>query len=146
VRKVIEGVEGHNHNTHQHHKLGGIKVQQFLCCGDWCSGSPFVLFPIMLIVGEMGDKTQITGVSLAPNYGFNSIVIGGVVAQFLNSCIAVCCGAVLTNCIRNSEHWMKIFSGILFIAFGLYEAIGELYLENSVKWAERDIGDGSLGR
>ena len=97
----------------------------------------------MLICGEMGDKTQIVGVSLAPNYGFNSIVIGGVAAQFLNTCIAVLCGALLTNCIGSNIAWMRIFSGVLFIIFGLYEAIGELYLGNSTKWAERDMGAGT---
>jgi putative Ca2+/H+ antiporter (TMEM165/GDT1 family) len=119
-------------------KLGGRKLQQFCCCGNWCSNSMYILFPLMLIAGEMCDKTQIVAVSMAPNYGFQSIVVGGIFAQFFSVSLACFCAAFIGECIK-TRFWLDLFAGLMFLIFGLYELIGELIMENSNQWAERKI-------
>merc|ERR1711957_1147536 len=107
-------------------KIEGKKLQRFCCCGM----SQYVLLPMMLVAGEMCDKTQILAVSMAPNDGFQSIAIGGVFAQFFSVGLACLCSKILIECFTN-RFWLDIFAGFMFMIFGLYEIIGELVMENS---------------
>lgn len=100
--------------------------------------SKWVLFPFLLIAGEMCDKTQIVSVSMAPNYGFQSIVIGGIFAQFFSVLLAIFCAQALGECIHN-RFLLDLLAGLMFLIFGLYELIGELIMENSNSWAERKV-------
>lgn len=129
-----DGVHDHHRDQYQTLKLAGKKLQRFCCCGM----SPYVLFPMMLISGEMCDKTQIVAVSMAPNYGFQSIAIGGIFAQFFSVGLACLCSKVFNDCFNN-RFWLDIFAGIMFLVFGLYEIIGEIVMENSNTWAERKV-------
>lgn len=97
-----------------------------------------MLFPLMLIAGEMLDKTQIVAIAMAPSYGFQSIVIAGIFAQFFSVALACFCSVALGECIR-SRFWLDLFCALMFLIFGLYELIGELIMENSDTWAERKV-------
>jgi len=92
----------------------------------------------MLIAAEMCDKTQIVAVAMAPSYGFQSIVIGGIFAQFFSICLACFCATALADCVKN-EKFLNIFCAIMFLIFGLYELIGEVFMETSNTWAERKV-------
>lgn len=129
-----DGIHDHHRDQYQTLKLAGKKLQRFCCCGM----HPYVLFPMMLISGEMCDKTQIVAVSMAPNYGFQSIAIGGIFAQFFSVGLACLCSKIFNDCFNN-RFWLDIFAGIMFLVFGLYEIIGELVMENSNTWAERKV-------
>jgi putative Ca2+/H+ antiporter (TMEM165/GDT1 family) len=118
--------------------LVGTKLQRFLCCCKVAERSAYVLFPLMLIAAEMCDKTQIVAVAMAPSYGFQSIVIGGIFAQFFSICLACFCATALADCVKN-EKYLNIFCAIMFLIFGLYELIGEVFMETSNQWAERKV-------
>jgi len=135
--KTVKHSKPDEHGHHDHHKetymslkLEGKKLQRFCCCGM----SQYVLLPMMLVAGEMCDKTQIVAVSMAPNYGFQSIlfcVIG--ILMFVYAC-----SKIFIECFTN-RFWLDIFAGFMFMIFGLYEIIGELVMENSNTWAERKV-------
>jgi len=139
--KTVKHSKADEHGHHDHHKerymslkIEGKKLQRFCCCGM----SQYVLLPMMLVAGEMCDKTQIVAVSMAPNYGFQSIAIGGVFAQFFSVGLACLCSKIFIECFTN-RFWLDIFAGFMFMIFGLYEIIGELVMENSNTWAERKV-------
>jgi len=92
----------------------------------------------MLIAAEMLDKTQITAIAMAPSYGFQSIVIAGIFAQFFSVALACFCSSALGECIKN-RFWWDILCALMFLIFGLYELIGEVIMENSDRWAERKV-------
>jgi len=123
-----------HHDDYKEMVLTGKKLQNFCCCG----ASKGVLFVMMLVAGEMCDKTQIIAVTMAPNYGFQSIVIGGIFAQFFSVGLAIFCAQALGHCIHN-RFALDILAGLMFLIFGLYELIGELIMENSSTWAERKV-------
>jgi putative Ca2+/H+ antiporter (TMEM165/GDT1 family) len=138
VKNAETGFDQRNHDSFKSMQLGGKKIQNFCCCGSIATTSSYVLLPLMLIAAEMCDKTQIVAVSMAPNYGFQSIVIGGIFAQFFSMLFACFLSQILKECIA-TRFWMDILAALLFLAFGLYELIGELIMENSGTWAERKV-------
>lgn len=133
-KKNADGHYLHHHDEYRALKMTGTKLQNFCCCGM----SKYVLFPMMLVAGEMCDKTQIIAVSMAPNYGFQSIVIGGIFAQFFSVSLAIFGAEMLGECIHN-RFVLDLFAGLMFLIFGLYELIGEVIMENSNSWAERKV-------
>lgn len=138
VKNAETGFDQRNHDSFKSMQLGGKKIQNFCCCGSIATTSAYVLLPLMLIAAEMCDKTQIVAVSMSPNYGFQSIVIGGIFAQFFSCLFACFLSQILKECIA-TRFWMDILAALLFLAFGLYELIGELIMENSGTWAERKV-------
>lgn len=78
----------------------------------------------ILMCTEWGDMSQIAAIGLAAKYGMLSIMIGGGVAHIMTIFIAILLGVIISKYF--DEKWLHIFSGILFITFGIREAI-ELY-------------------
>ena len=74
---------------------------------------------LLVFFAELGDKSQIASFSLATKDGKTvSVIIGAALALACTSVIAVFLGYKLSQYL--SERVVKIGSGILFIATGVY--------------------------
>lgn len=86
------------------------------------SKSFFKVFSLVLLM-ELGDKTQLTLVALTARYGSPlSVFLGGTLALWASSLLAVALGSQLTR-------WVPIdkihkIAGVIFIVFGLALIMG----------------------
>lgn len=78
---------------------------------------------IAVFLAELGDKTQIATLSFAanPNYNKWMVLLGSSSALFLISALAVLIGATASEFIN--PKYLKLGSGLLFIAIGLFTII-----------------------
>lgn len=75
-------------------------------------------FAILLVCDEWGDKSQLTAIALAANYGLWSIILGGIVAHVVCIILALLVGTLIkTIC---SEKMLNISGGLLFIGFAVW--------------------------
>lgn len=84
---------------------------------------PFATTVIAFFVAEMGDKTQLATVALGARYSSVAIVtIGTTLGMMASNALAIFLGDKLLQ--RVSMKWVRIFTSILFIAFGFGILIG----------------------
>lgn len=77
------------------------------------------IIALSILVGEFGDKTFLASLGFGiqyPNYKF-LLVLGAILGMIASDSIAIISGKFLSKYV--SEEKMKIFSGILFLIFGL---------------------------
>ena len=77
------------------------------------------IIALSILVGEFGDKTFLDSLGFGiqyPNYKF-LLVLGAIFGMIASDSIAIISGKFLSKYV--SEEKMKIFSGILFLIFGL---------------------------
>lgn len=77
------------------------------------------IIALSILVGEFGDKTFLASLGFGiqyPNYKF-LLVLGAIFGMIASDSIAIISGKFLSKYV--SEEKMKIFSGILFLIFGL---------------------------
>lgn len=78
---------------------------------------------MMISLMELGDKTQFSVIALAAEYNAPTLVfIGAILAYLLLMGIAVVVGNKLLRLMR--PRYLKIFTGTLFIIFGLVFLLG----------------------
>jgi Ca2+/H+ antiporter, TMEM165/GDT1 family len=78
---------------------------------------------IVVIVGEMGDKTQILAMTMAGKYKAKKVLIGVLLATILNHAIAVGIGTYLSLILP--MYLISIAGGISFLIFGLWTIRGD---------------------
>ncbi|KAH7445930.1 hypothetical protein KP509_01G029100 [Ceratopteris richardii] len=71
--------------------------------------------------GEWGDKSQIATIGLAAEESAVGVALGGILAHFLCSTIAVCGGKHLAS--RISEKTVAYCGAFVFIAFGVHSLL-----------------------
>lgn len=69
----------------------------------------------MVGIAEMGDKTQLVVIAFTKKHKVLQIVIGVIVAIFLNNLIAVTIGSLISQIIP--EAYIDIIAGVLFLYF-----------------------------
>lgn len=77
------------------------------------------IIALSILVGEFGDKTFLASLGFGiqyPNYKF-LLILGAILGMIASDSIAIISGKFLSKYV--SEEKMKIFSGILFLIFGL---------------------------
>lgn len=79
-----------------------------------------------LIIAEMGDRSQITAVAMAANYGLWTVIIFGCIAHAVAIVVAISIGKILQKSL--SERTIKIFGALCFFAFAIYELVFEVIL------------------
>ncbi len=89
---------------------------------------------LLVVVGEMGDKTQLLAMAMASKYRAAAVMLGVLVATILNHALAVVVGAYLGNVIP--LHIISIVAGLSFVAFGLW----------TIRWDEIDSSKGKVSR
>jgi putative Ca2+/H+ antiporter (TMEM165/GDT1 family) len=83
----------------------------------------FLTTLITFFLAEMGDKTQLSTVALAAKYdSILRVTIGTTIGMMFSDGLAVIFGEKLTE--KISMKWIRIFSAVLFVAFGIGIIIG----------------------
>ncbi len=85
--------------------------------------SGFLKVFLLILLMELGDKTQLTLVALSARYGAPiSVFVGGTLALWASSLLAVLVGSRLTRWISPDK--MHKIAGVIFIVFGLAMIMG----------------------
>ncbi|SEF55041.1 Putative Ca2+/H+ antiporter, TMEM165/GDT1 family [Caloramator fervidus] len=77
----------------------------------------FIKTLFLVLIAEMGDKTQLLAAALASKYKVRDAAIGIFIATILLNVIAVLLGSSIGNLIPMKL--IQIIAGVLFIAFGI---------------------------
>lgn len=83
----------------------------------------FIKALLLVVVAEMGDKTQLLAMAMASKYKVKQVLIGVLVATILNHAIAVAVGSYLGSVIP--MNLIKIVAGVSFLIFGLWTLRGD---------------------
>lgn len=78
---------------------------------------------LLVVIGEMGDKTQLLAMAMASKYKAWQVLIGVVVATLLNHALAVLVGSYLSTILP--MNLISIAAGISFVLFGLWSIRGD---------------------
>lgn len=73
---------------------------------------------IMVVLAEMGDKTQLLAMAFAAKYPWKKVMLGILVATILNHFVAIFAGIYLNAFIP--KEIIEIIASIAFIIFGLW--------------------------
>ena len=85
--------------------------------------SAFVNAVLLVVVGEMGDKTQLLAMAMAGKYRARDVMSGVVLATILNHALAVLVGSYLGAFLPMNV--ISIAAGLSFLAFGLWTIRGD---------------------
>lgn len=77
----------------------------------------------LVVVAEMGDKTQLLAMAMASKYKAKQVMMGVLVATILNHALAVAVGSYLNNLIPIAT--IKMVAAVAFLAFGLWTIRGD---------------------
>lgn len=72
---------------------------------------------LMVLLGEMGDKSQLLAMAFAARFGAWRVMLGVALAAVLNQGLAVAAGTYLSTLIPMDV--VSIAAGALFLAFGI---------------------------
>lgn len=73
---------------------------------------------LMILIAEMGDKTQILALTFATKYKLRQIVIGVLIGSFLNHGIAIILGSLLTKVLPIDA--LQLVAGLMFVGFAFW--------------------------
>lgn len=77
-------------------------------------------------IGELGDKTQLTAMTIAMESDYPFVVLlGSIVGMIVVGCMGIIIGTALTK--RVPSYIIKIISGLIFIVFGLVKLFNTSY-------------------
>lgn len=83
----------------------------------------FIKALLLVVVAEMGDKTQLLAMAMASKYKVKQVMMGVLVATILNHALAVAVGSYLSDLIPMDT--VKIVAAVAFLAFGLWTIRGD---------------------
>lgn len=83
----------------------------------------FIKAALLVVVAEMGDKTQLLAMAMASKYKVKEVMIGVLVATIFNHALAVAVGNYLSSLIPMNT--IKIVAAISFLIFGLWTLRGD---------------------
>lgn len=88
----------------------------------------------MILIAEMGDKTQLLAMAFATKYRIKQIVIGVAIGSLLNHGLAIVLGSLLTRVVPIDV--LQLIAGIMFVGFAYWslQADGEEEEEVSAKY------------
>ncbi len=83
----------------------------------------FIKALLFVVVGEMGDKTQLLAMAMASKYKVAHVMIGVFIATILNHALAVLVGSYLSSLIPMNV--VSMVAGASFLVFGLWTIRGD---------------------
>lgn len=96
---------------------------------------PFLTVALAFFIGELGDKTQLTALTLSTQYSNGWLVLAGTVSgMVLTSLIGIFIGIKLGN--KIPETGIKVGAFALFTFFGLEKLISSVYRETLPYWTQ----------
>lgn len=91
----------------------------------------FIKALLLVVVAEMGDKTQLLAMAMASKYKVKHVMMGVLIATILNHALAVAVGSYLGNVIPMDI--VKLVAAVSFLAFGLWTIRGDKLDEEEEK-------------
>lgn len=85
----------------------------------------------LVVVAEMGDKTQLLAMAMASKYKAKHVLLGVLIATIFNHALAVLVGTYLNSIIPLEA--VKLVAGFAFIVFGLWTIRGDAYEDDKQK-------------
>ncbi|WP_238899658.1 MULTISPECIES: TMEM165/GDT1 family protein [unclassified Clostridium] len=83
----------------------------------------FIKALLLVVVAEMGDKTQLLAMAMVSKYKAKQVLLGVLIATILNHALAVAVGSYLSSVIPMDL--VKIIAAVSFLAFGLWTIRGD---------------------
>lgn len=83
----------------------------------------FLKAAALVVVAEMGDKTQLLAMAMASKYKVKDVMTGVLIATILNHALAVAVGSYVSSLIPMNV--IKMAAGICFLVFGLWTLRGD---------------------
>ena len=102
-------IEAHNNNNHNGN-------------GSWFSNCVQLCW--LLIVSEIGDKSEITTIAIAALYNLTGVLIGTMLAYVCTIIIAIALGKIISKYITETQ--MNLIGGIIFLLFALQILLGKI--------------------
>jgi len=99
--------------------------------------APFAIAAFFVFLAEMGDKTQLVALAFATRYNARVVLAGVFVATLLVHLVSVALGEAAGTVIP--DFWIKLVSGIAFIAFGIWTIYGD-EIGNESQGSEHSLG------
>ncbi|MBC3888990.1 UPF0016 domain-containing protein [Acetobacterium paludosum] len=93
--------------------------------------SEFIKALLLVVVAEMGDKTQLLAMAMAGKYKVAQVMLGVLIATILNHALAVLAGTYLSSVIPMQT--VEIVAAIAFLAFGIWTLRGDKIDEDGEK-------------
>lgn len=91
----------------------------------------FIQAMILVVIAEMGDKTQLLAMAMASKYKASQVMLGVFIATIFNHALAVIIGTYLSSLI---PMWtVKLVAGFAFLVFGLWTLYGDSYDDEGKK-------------
>ncbi len=85
--------------------------------------SDFLSALSLVVLAEMGDKTQLLAMAMSSKYKASKVMLGVLIATVLNHALAVAAGTYLNAIVP--EGAIKIVAAISFLLFGLWTLRGD---------------------
>lgn len=82
---------------------------------------PFALAFGLIILTEMGDKTQLMTISFASRYSRKVVFLGAWLGMGVTTVIGVVIGILLGAAF--DDFWIKIIASVIFVAFGVWTLV-----------------------
>lgn len=98
----------------------------------------FLVATVLILIGELGDKSQLLALLLATRYKIWQVIIGIFVATFVVHFVTTGAGMLLGDVIPDGI--MPWITGVLFVGFGIWTLRGD-----KVDDAEADKGSANFG-
>jgi Ca2+/H+ antiporter, TMEM165/GDT1 family len=83
----------------------------------------FAIATILIALAELGDKTQLLALGLATKFKAWQVLVGIFGATLAIHLFSTLAGGLIGNVIP--EFWLRLFSGVLFIGFGVWTLRGD---------------------
>ncbi|MBC3797284.1 TMEM165/GDT1 family protein [Acetobacterium tundrae] len=93
--------------------------------------SEFIKALLLVVVAEMGDKTQLLAMAMAGKYKVAQVMLGVLIATILNHALAVLAGTYLSSVIPMQT--VEIVAAVAFLAFGIWTLRGDKIDEDGEK-------------
>ena len=103
-------IEAHNSDNNNNNNASWISNCVQLC---W-----------LLIVSEIGDKSEITTIAIAALYNLTGVLIGTMLAYVCTIIMAIALGKIISKYITETQ--MNFIGGIIFLLFALQILLGKL--------------------
>ncbi|MEI6602536.1 MAG: TMEM165/GDT1 family protein [Clostridia bacterium] len=84
----------------------------------------FLISAGVVVLAEMGDKTQLLAMALATRYAAWKVMVGVFVATVLNHALAVLLGSYITH-FEGLSKWISVVAYLSFLFFGLWTIRGD---------------------
>lgn len=91
----------------------------------------FISALLLVVVAEMGDKTQLLAMAMASKYKARHVLTGVLIATIFNHALAVGVGSYLSNLIPMKT--VQIVAAISFLVFGYWTIHGDSYDDEKEK-------------